>query len=225
MIRVLDVHLDYYSHGTTVEALKGVTYDINESEFVALVGPSGSGKSTLIAATCGLLSPKRGSIDIYMHRLTGVSRERRAQIRSQFISMIFQFGEMLRRFTVYENFKTFYASSRTPIDRDPFKKRLDYLNEMLDLRDMYDAFPYDLSGGERQKVAIAAAFLRQTPVILADEPSADLDQENVKRVKELFKVEKTKGASILLATHDQDFAMAADTVYGLKDGVIQDSIK
>ena len=225
MIRVQDIYLDYHAHGVVVEALRGVTYDINEGEFVALVGPSGSGKSSLIAATCGLLTPRKGNIYINQLKLTGVSREKRAVIRSQCISMIFQFSEILGRFTVYENFKTFFASSRSLIERKPFQERLDYLNEMLQLSDIYNSFPYDLSGGERQKVAIAAAFLRQTPVILADEPSADLDEENVNRVKTLFQEEKKRGTAILLATHDKDFAFGADTVYRLKNGVIDKSLK
>lgn len=233
MIRILDVHIDYLQEthafgakgvGEVVHALRGVTLDINTNDYVAIIGPSGSGKSTLITAIAGLLGVVKGDVFIDKYKITRARRGRQAKIRGKYFGIIFQFSEMLGRFTVEENLRFAYVAAHGKID-DHYHERLKYLSEKLDMFSLLTSYPAKLSGGQLQKTAIARALIKDSAYILADEPSGDLDPESVARVKKLLREEHDRGKGILLVTHDHKLASDAKSVFEMRDGQISSLIK
>lgn len=230
MIRILDVHIDYVQNSVrkteaaVVHALRGVTLDINTNDYVAIVGPSGSGKSTLITAIAGLIGTIKGDIYVDKFKITRARRARQAKIRGQYFGIIFQFSEMLSRFTVEENLRFAYVAAHGKID-DGYTEQLEYLTQKLDLLPLLPAYPGRLSGGQLQKTAIARALIKNAPFILADEPSGDLDPESVTRVKKLLREEHERGKGILLVTHDNKLASDAKSVFEMREGQISSLIK
>ncbi|MBV6494382.1 MAG: Lipoprotein-releasing system ATP-binding protein LolD [Turneriella sp.] len=231
MIRISDVHIAYtqaagpfLSASEEVNALNGVTLDINENNYVAIVGPSGSGKSTLVTAIAGLITLRKGDIFVDKYRLNRSSRARQAKIRAKYFGIIFQFSEMLSRFTVEENLRFSYVAAHGQIDEN-YNARLKHLSAALDLYPLLSAFPGKLSGGQLQKTAIARALIKDSSFILADEPSGDLDPESVLRVKKLFQEEHVRGKGILLVTHDNKFASDATSVFEMRSGKISAHLK
>lgn len=239
MIRILDVHINYsqvsalgWSKGTrsgertseVVEALRGVTLDLNSNDYVAIIGPSGSGKSTLITAIAGLISLAKGDVYVDKYKISRAGRGRQAQIRGRYFGIIFQFSEMLGRFTVEENLRFAYVAAHGHIDA-AYTDRLKYLADKLDMHALLGAYPTKLSGGQLQKTAIARALIKDSPFILADEPSGDLDPESVARVKKLLREEHDRGKGILLVTHDSKLASDAASVFEMRSGQISALIK
>lgn len=239
MIRILDVHIDYsqvsalgWSKGLKsgerssemVHALRGVTLDLNSNDYVAIIGPSGSGKSTLITAIAGLIGVAKGDVYVDRYKISRAGRARQAKIRGRYFGIIFQFSEMLGRFTVEENLRFAYVAAHGQIDSS-YSERLKYLADKLDMHALLNAFPPKLSGGQLQKTAIARALIKDSPFILADEPSGDLDPESVTRVKRLLREEHDRGKGILLVTHDSKLASDASTVFEMRAGQISALIK
>lgn len=234
MIRILDVHIDYaqgtglsWSKGPgsdSVHALKGVTLDVNANDYVSIVGPSGSGKSTLITAVAGLIQIVKGDIYVDKYKLSRAGRSRLAKIRGKYFGIIFQFSEMLSRFTVEENLRFAYVAAHGAIDEN-YHARVSYLAEKLDMFALLTAYPGKLSGGQLQKTAIARALVKDSAFILADEPSGDLDPESVSRVKKLLREEHARGKGILLVTHDNKLASDATSVFEMRAGQISSHLK
>lgn len=225
MIRVNNIEVEYSQGSRRLMALRGVSLDINEGDYIALVGPSGSGKSTLIAAISGLLFPSSGDIFVDKYRMNKISRLKRAYVRSRYFSIIFQFSELLGRFTVKENLELSWFSAQGFSRKGQFLERLDYLVSRLDIYHILDRYPHELSGGQLQKSAIARALIRDLPFILADEPSGDLDPESSLQVKNLLLEELERGKGILLVTHDMKLAFDARTIYELREGKITGLLK
>jgi len=232
VIRIIDVHVDYQESGfgfgpvpdTVVHALRGVTLDINTHDYTAIVGPSGSGKSTLITAIAGLMAAVKGEIYIDKYKITRASRSRQAKIRGRYFGIIFQFSEMLSRFTVEENLRFAWVAARGKVDAN-YEDRLKYLAEKLDIFSLLKTYPGRLSGGQLQKTAIARALIKDSSFILADEPSGDLDPESVSRVKKLLREEHERGKGILLVTHDTKLASDAGSVFEMRNGSISANLK
>ncbi len=231
MIRILDVHIDYvqsspfeHSSAQAVRALQGVTLDINSNDYVAIVGPSGSGKSTLITGIAGLIAVSKGDIFVDRYKISRARRARQAKIRGKYFGIIFQFSEMLGRFTVEENLRFAFVASHGGMD-ERYASRLSYLTERLDIADLLSAYPTRLSGGQLQKTAIARALIKDAPFILADEPSGDLDPDSVLRVKRLLREEHERGKGILLVTHDSKLASDATSIFEMREGKISALLK
>lgn len=226
MIRILDVHINYAQGGAQniVHALRGVTLDLNANDYVAIVGPSGSGKSTLVTAVAGLIAVAKGDVYVDRYKISRSRRARQAKIRGKYFGIIFQFSEMLGRFTVEENLRFAYVAAHGKID-ERYTERLQYLTQKLDMADLLQAFPTRLSGGQLQKTAIARALIKDSPFILADEPSGDLDPESVSRVKRLLREEHDRGKGIMLVTHDNKLASDAKSVFEMREGQISALIK
>ncbi len=223
MIRINDIHINYEADGEIqTSALRGVSIDINDGDFVAIVGPSGSGKSSLLSGIAGLVPVVSGDIFVDKFRMSRVARYKKAWVRANYFGIIFQFSELINRFTIEENIRiSWFASGKGRSKEElDYTYRLEYLVETLDLHSILHKMPGKLSGGELQKAAIARAFIRDNPIILADEPSGDLDPENVKRLKTLLRKENTNGKTIIMVTHDQNLANEAKTIYHLADGRI-----
>lgn len=225
MIRINNVYINYEQNGETIEAVKGVSLDVNTNDYVALIGPSGSGKSSLIAAIAGLIDPLDGDIFIEKFRISKLSRSKKARVRAKNFGIIFQFSEMINRFTVEENLLMAYTASHGHGNLENYQTRLEYLCGKLDIYNLLGTFPSKLSGGQLQKTAIARALIKDAPIILADEPSGDLDPESIHRVKLLLREEHERGKGIFLVTHDMKLAFDAKTIFELRAGKISALLK
>ena len=202
-----------------VEALRGVNLEILPKEMVGIIGPSGSGKSTLLGIIGGLDSPTDGTIEIDGVDITRMSENQLTDIRNQKIGFIFQFFNLIPTLTALENVALpieFAQSTR----HKPNRRAQDLL-EMLDMGDRLNHRPNELSGGQQQRVAIARALANDPPILLADEPTGNLDTKSGHTVMQaLNTIRAENGATVVLVTHDRALAAQMDRVLTLVDGVI-----
>jgi putative ABC transport system ATP-binding protein len=209
-----------YVMGTqTVEALKGVSIDIYQNEYVALMGPSGSGKSTLMNLLGCLDSPTTGDYNLDGQLVSGMSDSELAGARNKLIGFVFQTFNLLPRMTALENvaLPLVYAGMSK-------SKREDQAMHVLDSVGLSDRAlhkPNELSGGQRQRVAIARALVNFPSIILADEPTGNLDTKTSIEIMTIFEEIHNKGNTIILVTHEPDIADHAHRVIKLRDGVIE----
>jgi putative ABC transport system ATP-binding protein len=209
----------YYGEGDNqVRALDDVSFSIDKGQFVAIVGASGSGKSTLLHLIGGLDTPTSGKvfindIDIYKQNETGLSIFRRRNI-----GFIFQFFNLMPILDVEENISLPALLDSEKVD----KKYLDEIISMIGLEDRRKHIPAELSGGQQQRVSIARALINKPSIVLADEPTGNLDSKNSKEVIELLKVTARKyNQTLILITHDSKVAEQADRVITISDGKIE----
>ena len=206
----------YEDHGSDVEALRGVDLEVAEGEFVAVMGPSGSGKSTLLHLLGALDAPTSGEVLVEGRRLAKLSRSELAVLRRDRVGFVFQLYNLIPSLTLGENvaLPAIAAGQRLSL----YQSRLDELLELVGLAGKQDRFPSQLSGGEQQRVAIARALIRQPAVVLADEPTGNLDTRTGDALLELFDRCHKEGQTIVLVTHDPKVASAADRVLFMRDG-------
>jgi putative ABC transport system ATP-binding protein len=203
-----------------VTALKEVSLDIQEGEFVALIGPSGSGKSTLMNTLGCLDRPTTGSYRLAGEQVAGLNPEQLAQIRNRRIGFVFQNFNLLSRTTALENVETplLYNPSCRRRDR---KGRAAQMLTRVGLADRMDHKPNQLSGGQQQRVAIARALVNRPPILLCDEPTGNLDTRTSREIMELFgKLNMTEGLTVILVTHDLEVAKRARRALVLIDGEV-----
>ena len=208
----------YYQMGeNTVKALDGVDFRVKDREFVAIIGKSGSGKSTLLHMLGGLDVPTEGEVLIDGKRLKGLKKEQLAVFRRRKIGFIFQNYNLVPDLNVYENVIL-------PIELDGRKVDTEYVNgilELLGLSGKKEALPGTLSGGQQQRVAIARALAAKPAILLADEPTGNLDSATSHDVLGLLKMaSKQFGQTLILITHDRDIAQLADRIVHIEDGKI-----
>lgn len=208
----------YYQQGTnTVKALDGVDFRVKAEEFVAIIGKSGSGKSTLLHMIGGLDVPTSGSVIVGGKNLAGLTKEQLAIFRRRKIGFVFQSYNLVQDLNVYENIIL-------PVELDG--KRVDHefvqeIMELLQLEERREALPSTLSGGQQQRVAIARALVSKPTLILADEPTGNLDSRSSEAVIEAFlAAQKNLDATIFMVTHDSFSASYCDRVIVMKDGKI-----
>lgn len=215
MILVENVH-KVYPDGT--RALKGVSFRIEKGEFVGLMGPSGSGKSTLLHIIAGLDKPTEGRVLVDGKDITRMDEDQLAEFRKNNIAFIFQFYYLLEDFTVLENL---VLIGQLAEQREPKKRALELLN-FLRLSHRANHKPYQLSGGEQQRTAIGRALMLKPKIILADEPTGNLDLEEGKRIFELFlELRDKEGITFLIATHNQEMTRYFDRVLRIRDGLLE----
>jgi ABC-type lipoprotein export system ATPase subunit len=203
-----------------VEALKQVSLDINEGEFVALIGPSGSGKSTLMNTVGCLDRPTSGSYRLAGEEVAGLNPEQLAQIRNRRIGFIFQNFNLLSRTTALENVEVplLYNAS---CPRRLRKRRATEVLGRVGLGNRLDHKPNQLSGGQQQRVAIARALVNQPPILLCDEPTGNLDTRTGREIIDLFrKLNDTEGLTVILVTHDLEIAQRTKRALVLIDGEV-----
>jgi putative ABC transport system ATP-binding protein len=206
----------YKDQEVDVEALCGVDIDVAQGEFVAVMGPSGSGKSTLLHLLGGLDSPTSGEVLVGGRPLAGLSRGQLAALRRDHIGFVFQLYNLIPSLTASENIALpAIAAGQSPA---VFQDRLDELLNLVGLTGKHDRFPTQLSGGEQQRVAIARAMIRQPAVVLADEPTGNLDSRTGDALLDLFSRCHADGQTIVLVTHDPKVASAAQRVLFMRDG-------
>jgi putative ABC transport system ATP-binding protein len=207
----------YGKEGNKVEALKGIDLSINKGEFVAIVGASGSGKSTLLHLLGGLDRPTEGKVIIDGEDIYQYKEERLAIFRRRKIGFIFQFFNLLPVLDVEENIALPALLDNDKID----KAYLAEIIKLLGLEDRKHHLPSELSGGQQQRVSIGRALLNKPSIILADEPTGNLDSKNSKEVIELLKYSAKKyNQTLILITHDVNIAASADRVITIIDGDI-----
>jgi lipoprotein-releasing system ATP-binding protein len=203
----------------TLEVLKGVDLDISKGEIVSIVGPSGAGKTTLLQILGTLDKPNAGSVQVDGIDFSKLGEKDLARFRNQHIGFIFQFHQLLPEFTALENvmLPAFIAKKDTTEVTRRAKELLNYLQ----LSDRMEHKPNELSGGEKQRVAVARALINNPLLILADEPSGSLDTKNKEELhKLLFELRDKFGLTIVIVTHDKELAALSDRVIEMRDGQI-----
>lgn len=202
------------------EVLRGIELSLKRGEFVALCGPSGSGKSTLLYILGGLDRPDAGTVEVAGKALAAADEDGLARLRNQLIGFVYQFHFLLPEFTALENvLMPLWARGKHLLPKEK-----DWARELLarvGLADKSHRLPRELSGGEQQRVAIARALVARPALLLADEPTGNLDSANAKKVFELFRqLNRDLQQTILVVTHDEHWAEASDRVIYLLDGQI-----
>ncbi len=202
-----------------VRALRGVDLNLDDGEFVAIMGPSGCGKSTLLNLVAGLDTADDGEIVLAGEQITGRSEDELARMRRRHIGIVFQFFNLLEGMTVLEN--VVLPAMIAGTKRKPAETRARDLLDLLGLGDKAGEVPAVLSGGQRQRLAIARALANEPTLLLADEPTGALDTDGGREVLELFKRLHADGQTILLVTHNDEVASAADRIVRLRDGRVE----
>ena len=216
---VVDVRRVFQIGDVQTHALRGVTLDIERGEFAALVGPSGSGKTTLLQLIGLLDQPTSGKVFIDGRDATGLNRDQRADLRKGTIGFIFQFFALIPTLTAAENVELPLLLSG--VDSSQRRARVDEMLAAVDLMDRAHHRPDQLSGGQQQRVAVARALAPNPSLILADEPTANLDTENGRQVMEIMqRLNQTTGVTFVFATHDPRVIQYARRVVTLRDGLI-----
>ncbi|KYH28343.1 MULTISPECIES: ABC transporter ATP-binding protein [Clostridium] len=217
ILKVQGLKKIYGKEENKVEALKGIDLSVNKGEFVAVVGASGSGKSTLLHILGGLDRPTEGKVIIDGEDIYQYKEEKLAIFRRRKIGFIFQFFNLLPVLDVQENIALPALLDNDKVDR----KYLEEIIKILGLEDRKNHLPSELSGGQQQRVAIGRALLNKPSIILADEPTGNLDSSNSKEVIELLKFSAKKyNQTLILITHDVNIASSADRIITIKDGSI-----
>ena len=202
-----------------MEVLKGVSISIAKGKMVAIVGKSGSGKSTLLHILGTLDTPDTGDVAICGVAVTGLNPKNLAALRSKYLGFVFQFHHLLPEFTALENIAM--PALITGMKKKEAFRRADELLGFLHLGDRSTHKPNQLSGGEQQRVAIGRALMNEPDVILADEPSGNLDTETSVQVHHLLrKITTDMGKSLVIVTHNTDLAALSDVIYEMKDGLL-----
>ena len=202
-----------------VQALGGVSLNVHSGEFIAIVGASGSGKSTLLQMIGGLDKPTSGIVTVGDKRLDSMSDRQLSKFRNQTIGFVFQFFYLQPFLTVRRNIEV--AAMPNRLKRAVRKERATRLASAVGLSERLNHLPRELSGGQVQRVAIARSLLNQPSIILADEPTGNLDSQNSRDIIALFRNLRDKlGTTIIIATHDQEVAAQADRIIKVSDGAI-----
>lgn len=217
MILLKDVCKIYENNSIKVNALRDINLKINEGEFISIIGTSGSGKSTLLHLLGGLDVCTKGEVLVDNIKLGTLIDKELSEYRRDKVGFIFQFFNLIPILNVEENITLPIRVAKKKID-------FEYMNELLDILDLKNRrghLPSQLSGGQQQRVAIARALLNKPKIILADEPTGNLDSENSKEVIELLKFASTNyNQTVLIVTHDNEIAKQAKRVITMKDGLI-----
>ncbi len=215
MIRVTDIHKSF----GTLEVLKGVSLDVAAGEVVSIVGASGAGKTTLLQIIGTLSRPDCGRVEIDGRDVSGLGDRALSQFRNERIGFVFQFHHLLAEFSAFENVCIPGLIGRRP--RAEVERRAAELLGMMGLAARRDHKPGQLSGGEQQRVAIARALVNSPAVLLADEPSGNLDSHNRDEIHRLFfDLRERLGQTVVIVTHDENLAAMADRKITMSDGTI-----
>ena len=207
-----------------LQVLKGIDLDIERGEVVSIVGPSGAGKTTLLQIMGTLDDADGGEITIDGRHLNGMSQKELARFRNEHIGFVFQFHQLLPEFTALENVMIPAMIANKP--QKETRQRAKELLDMMGLAERMDHKPAELSGGEKQRVAVARALINQPSVVLADEPSGSLDSKNKAELHQLFfDLRKQLGQTFVIVTHDEELAQLTDRTIHMKDGEVVGGLK
>ena len=214
-VSAVDLYRFFHVGDTEVRALRGASLTVGAAEVVALVGPSGSGKSTLLACVAGLDEPDGGCVEVAGRRMTRRPEAERARLRARHIGMLQQSGNLFDHFTAEENVRLSLALAHA----DAAGRSRQALAS-VGLADRAQALPSELSGGETARAALAVAMAADPAILIADEPTAEVDADTERQMIELIVGRKHAGRATLIATHSMALAAAADRVYRIAGGRI-----
>ncbi len=216
MISIDNIHKSYLMGKEAVPALRGVTLEIEQGEFVCLMGPSGSGKTTLLNVIGGLDEPSRGHVTVDGENLVAMSGNELATLRLQKMGFVFQNYNLLANFTAHENVEAPMVLAN--IGRKERGERTTSLLEKVDLADRAHHYPGELSGGQQQRVAVARALANNPPIMIGDEVTGDLDSESGMAIMRLLESLNKEGMTIIYVTHDPRMAEFAHRLIHIYDG-------
>jgi putative ABC transport system ATP-binding protein len=217
---IVDLVKNYYLESVVVQALRGVTLTVEEGEFVALMGPSGSGKSTLLNLLGCLDRPTSGQYFLGEEDVSELDDDQLSEARSRYLGFIFQSYNLLPQYTVVENIEIPLLYQGCKIS-EATRQRCIQLADLVGLGDRLDHRPMQLSGGQQQRVAIARALVNDPHVILADEPTGNLDSRTSMEIMHLLTDLNQAGKTIIMVTHENDIAAWAKRVVRMRDGLIE----
>jgi len=221
MIVVSDLRKSLRTGSSTVDILKGIDFTVAQGEFVAIMGASGSGKSTLLGLLAGLDNPTTGSVTLNGTVISNLAEDKLAQLRGRTIGFVFQSYQLIPTLTALENVLLPYELNDEKGTRKAGLDRAKQLLESVGLSARMDHYPIQLSGGEQQRVALARAFILQPPIVLADEPTGNLDTANGSHILDLLlHLNHVEGTTLVLVTHDPTLASYAGRVITLRDGLV-----
>jgi putative ABC transport system ATP-binding protein len=220
VLRARGLAKTYVADGVEVLALRGVDLDVAPGELVAIMGPSGCGKSTFLHLLGGLDRPTAGSIELDGRPVEGLSEADWAVLRRREIGFVFQFFNLVGNLTVAENVEL--PARLVGASSDDARRHREELLERLGVSARADALPSQLSGGQQQRVALARALVNRPTVLLADEPTGNLDSKSAAEVLALLREVRSGGQTLVLVTHDVRVAASADRVVSLRDGLVVD---
>jgi len=218
--RVADLKKEYVLKSETVRALRGVTFDVPEGDYVAIMGPSGSGKSTLLNMLGCLDQPTSGSLWLGDDDAAKMNDDQLADIRSQRIGFVFQAYNLIQQLTVVENIQVPLFYQGKSLTKQQKEKSIE-LAHLVGLGERLTHRPTQLSGGQQQRVAIARSLVNDPFFILADEPTGNLDSRTAEEILQLFEKLNNEGKTIILVTHEDEVSKRAKRVVRLKDGRLQ----
>jgi putative ABC transport system ATP-binding protein len=222
LIKADNVRKDYQAGEVSVRALKGISFEIEPASFVSFVGPSGSGKTTLLNLIGCLDAPTDGKLTVAGADVAGLDRKQGAAFRGTNIGFIFQDFNLLPVLTVYENIEyPLLMVQNTPAEER--KKRVTALLQAVGMIEQKDKYPDQISGGQKQRVAVARALVTNPKLVLADEPTANLDHATAYMVIELMKKMRDEfNTTFIFSTHDQKIVGEAEIIYTIEDGELKD---
>jgi putative ABC transport system ATP-binding protein/lipoprotein-releasing system ATP-binding protein len=217
MIELKGLSKTYTISGKTVKAVQPLDLSVLQGDFVSIVGHSGSGKSTFLSLVGGIARPDTGSVSIDDNNIWNYNDKERSRLRNEKFGFVYQFASLLPTLTAAENvlLPTVFGGSKTRADATQ-------LLQLVGLGDKADRYPSELSGGEQQRVAIARAFINAPAIILADEPTGDLDEETEAEIMAFFeKTNKEKKVTMIMVTHSSELALRAQSRFRMKQGVLE----
>ena len=222
MLQAKNIHKIYDNGKKTLSVLRGVDLSIEKGDFVAIVGPSGAGKSTLLHILGGLDKPTRGEVILEEEDIYNLGDGRLSRIRNEGIGFVFQFYHLLSEFTVLENvLMPALISHPSSVNRRALEKEAEGLLGKVGLNARIAHFPNQLSGGEKQRVAIARGLINKPGLLFCDEPTGNLDSKSGEEIISLIKKASLENQmTVVLVTHNIELAKASDRIYHLRDGVL-----
>lgn len=218
MIKVENLTKKFTRNGRDFDAVRNVSLEVKKGEFAAIIGHSGSGKTTLFNMIAGLIAPLSGKIYIDGSEITAMSENEKAVFRNQNMGYVLQGQSLLNNFTILDNIcMPAYLSSNSK----EFRERALELLKQIGLEEFSKEYPSNLSGGEIRRVSIVRAMLNQPKVILADEPTSNLDPENSHKVMQMLKDISAQGTTVILSTHELEYLSYVDTVFKMNQGKLE----
>ena len=220
LLKVTDLKKTYTSRlgGAQVQALKGVTFTVEQGEYVAVMGESGSGKTTLLNLLAALDKPTGGSVELMGKRLDSVKENELAAWRRENLGFVFQEFNLLDTFSLKDNILLPLVLGRTDVRE--LESRLEPVASSLGIADILNKYPYEVSGGQKQRAAAARAVITNPKLLLADEPTGSLDSQSSSDLLRVFEKMNREGQTILMVTHSTDAASHANRVLFIRDGVV-----
>ena len=218
LLEVKNLHVSLPSLAGDIHILKGIDLSVKKGEAIGLTGPSGSGKSTLLMTLAGLELPSSGSVVMNGHCLSDMDEDALARFRRKNIGIVFQSFHLIPTLTAFENVTLPLELAGMGVD---YLETAEAALANVGLAHRLDHYPGQLSGGEQQRVALARAVISQPPVLLADEPTGNLDQSNGSQIMDLiFGLKNSLNVTLIMVTHDMSLAQRCDRIISLRDGVI-----